>query len=154
MTIFDLSGEEQGDWFEFFTSHIEQGTGKIIYDEPEENSARFQIRSPAPFWEERRKGRKKESQFVLNPATRAMERVTWYKDLPEDQDRKEIEDAWDYTITGIEDAFWGPDDPIECTRENKLKLIRMPVFDRFLSRVLQLISETGVKQEEAAEKNL
>lgn len=153
MTVFEFDKEEQGDWFTFFTSRVEPSTGEIIYDPPEEGAAEFRIRSMQPFFEERRKGRKKESKMVLNPATRAMERVSWFEEPPEDEAQKENDDAWDYAITGIKNAFSTPGVPIECTRENKLKLIRIPVFLRFITRVFMMLSEAGIKQKEDAEKN-
>lgn len=155
MTVFDLDKEELGDWFAFFGSRIDVSTGEIVFDKPEEGAAEFRIRSTLPFWEERRKGRKKESKFVLNPTTRGMERVVWYEDLPENQAAKENDDAWDYAITGIRNAFKDDEktQPIECTRENKLKLIRMPVFVRFINRIFLIQNEAGVKQREASEKN-
>ena len=153
MTVFDFDKEEQGDWFTFFASRMEPSTGDIVYDVPEEGAAEFRIRSMQPFFEERRKGRKKESKMVVNPTTRAMERVTWWEDLPDDEAQKEADDAWDYAITGIKNAFASPGVPIECTRENKLKLIRMPIFLRFVTRVFMIINDAGVKQKEDSEKN-
>ena len=73
MTLFDMEKGDQGDWFAFFSSKFDPATGEIIYDAPEENAAEFCIRNMAEFWEERRKGRKKEHKFVVNPLTRVME---------------------------------------------------------------------------------
>lgn len=153
MTVFDFEKEELGDWFAFFNSRVDRSTGEVIFDPPEPDAAEFRIRSMGPFLEERRKGRRKEYKMVLNPSTRAMERVGWFEDLPPEEAAKENDDAWDYAITGIKYAFSAPGVPIECTRENKLKLIGMPVFLRFMMRVFQMISEMGTKQKEASEKN-
>ena len=153
MTLFNLDIEDHGDWFQFFSSKFDPATGEVVYDKPEEGAAEFRIRNMAPFWEERWRGRKKQYKMVLNPSTRAMERVGYYEDLPADETQTENDDAWDYAITGIKDAYSAPDVPIECTRENKLKLLDMPVFARFMNRVFQIISEAGVKQKEDSEKN-
>ena len=155
MTVFEFDKEEQGDWFPFFSSHVDPSTGEIVYDKPEKGAAEFRIRSMGPFWEERQKGRKIQYQWVLNTATRAMERRPFNEELNGDEAAKENEDAWDYAITGIKNAFTDLKKkvPIECTRENKLKLIRMPVFVRFITRVFMMLNEAGVKQREAAEKN-
>lgn len=153
MTLFNLDKEDLGDWFEFFSSKFDPATGEVIYDKPEEGAAEFRIRSMQPFWEERLGGRKKQHKFVQNPTTRAMERVSWYDDLPLDEQKKENDDAWDYAITGFKNAFSAPDVPLECTRENKLKLIAIPVFARFAKCVFEIISEAGVKQKEDSEKN-
>jgi hypothetical protein len=153
MTIFNLDKEEQGDWFAFFSSKIDQSTGEISYNPPEPDAAEFRVRSMASFFENRRKGRKKEYKMVLNPSTRAMERVGYFEDLPAEEATKENEDLWDYAITGIKNAFSASGEPIECTRENKLKLLEIPIFLRFMTRVFQMLTEAGIKQKASAEKN-
>lgn len=154
MTVFDLEKDDQGDWFSFFDSSYDQSTGEIVYKEPEENAAQFRIRSMGPFWEKRRDSRKKQYKMVVNPKTRQMERVGYYDDLSPEEQKKENDDAWDYAITGIIDAYDATGNPIECTRDAKLKLVEIPVFLRFISRVFQILSETGVKRDEDSEKNL
>ncbi len=149
--IFDL-GESEGEWFPFFTSRIDE-KGRIIYDEPKKNAARFRIRNVGPIVEEKQAGRKRRAEFVLNPETRAMERVTYLEDQTPDDAKRDRDDIWDYAITGIEDACWSKGVPIECTRENKLKLMALPVFDRFMSRCQQLLASSGVKAAEEARKN-
>jgi len=153
MTVFDFTKDDQGDWFSFFNSRFDRATGEIVYDKPEEGAAEFRIRLMGPFWDERRKGRKKEYKWVANTITREMERRGFIDDLPADQAQKENDDAWDYAITGIRNAFSAPGVEIKCDRGSKLKLIDMPVFLRFVSRVFQIMSEAGVKQKEASEKN-
>jgi hypothetical protein len=153
MTVFEQQ-KEQGDWFPFFGSKIDLDSGEILYDSPEEGAAEFCFRSPAPFWEERRKGRKKEYKMVLNTNSKAMERVGYYPDLPPEEERAERDDSWDYVITGMRNARWTEDGPeMECTQENKLKLLKNSAFLRYANRVLQLILETGVKVKESSEKN-
>jgi hypothetical protein len=153
MTVFEQA-KEQGDWFPFFGSKIDLSTGEIIFDPPEEGAAEFCFRSPAAFWDERRRGRTKEYKMVLNPQTRAMERVGYYPDLPPEEEQKERDDSWDFCITGMKGARWSSDGPeMECTRENKLKLLKNSAFLRYANRVLQLILETGVKVKEESTKN-
>ena len=153
MTVFDFTKDDQGDWFSFFGSRLDTATGEIVYDKPEKGAAEFRIRLMGPFFEERRKGRKKEHKMVLNTITKAMERVSWFEDLPDDEAEKENGDAWDYAITGMKNAFSAPKVEIECNRENKLKMVDMPVFLRFINRVFVILSEAGVKQKDASEKN-
>ena len=152
-TTFDTTKDEQGDWFSYFDSRVYPSIGETIYDLPKKGAAEFRIRSMAPFFDERRKGRKKEFKMVVNPSTRQMERVGYYPGLPPDEEAKENDDAWDYAITGMKNAFSAPGVKIECTRENKLALIAIPIFSRFLWRVFEIISNTGVKTQEEAEKN-
>ena len=153
MTVFDLAKDEQGDWFPYFDSHVDPSSGEIVYDDPKDGAAEFRIRSMAPFFDEKRKDRKKEYKMVLNPSTRAMERVGYYPDLPPDKAERENEDAWDYAITGIKNAFAANGKEITCTRKNKLALIEIPAFMRFILRVFEIMSVSGVKAREATEKN-
>jgi len=153
MTVFEQE-KEQGDWFPFFTSSLDLQTGEIVYNKPVEGAAEFCFRSPVPFWEERRKGKKKESKMVTNPLTRGMERVTFFPDLPYEEEMKERDDSWDFAITGMRGARWTEGGPeMECTRENKLKLLKNSMFLRYANRVLQMLTDTGIKQTEATEKN-
>ena len=153
MTVFDLEKEELGDWFPFFNSTVDPGSGEIVYDDPEEGAAEFRIRSMGSFWEERRKGKKKEYKMVCNTQSKAMERVGYYPDLPPDVESKENDDAWDYSITDWKNAFSAPKMPMEYNRENKLKMIKIPVFMRFVSRVFQIMTESGIKRKDSVEKN-
>lgn len=150
--LFDLSAA-QGERFQFFTSHIDQNTGETIYDEPS-GDAWVEIRSMAPFFEERMAKRKKIVENVYNPKTRGMERISYYPDLSPEEAKTERDDAMDYCITdfgNFKDSKTGK--VIECTRENKLLLMKVPVFDRFIARCQQLLSEAGVKQKEDEAKN-
>jgi hypothetical protein len=155
MTVFEQGEKADGDWFPFFTSKFDPQTGEIIYDSPVDGSAEFCFRSLVPFWEERQKGRQKEYKMVVNPLTRAMDRVGYYPDLSFDEAKRERDNSWDYAITGMKFARWTEDGPeMDCTRENKLKLVKNSSFLRFANRVLQLLHDTGVKKKEDAEKNL
>jgi hypothetical protein len=150
--LFDINSTE-GEWFPFFSSHIDPVTGEPIYEEPQ-TDARVQIRSIAPFIEEKMAKRKRIAEHVYNPKTRAMERVSYYPDQTPDEIRAERDDLWDYAITGIEgfkDSKTG--EIITCSRENKLKLMKVPVFDRFVARCQQLLASSGVKTKEDEEKN-
>jgi deoxyadenosine/deoxycytidine kinase len=151
--LFDLDST-QGEWFTFFTSHIDLNTGEIVYDDPI-SDARVQIRSIVPFFEERISKRKRAVEHIFNPKSKAMERLTYFEDLTYEQARVEQEDTWDYAITGIEnfkDSKTG--ELITNTRENKIKLMKNPMFDRFIARCLQIISNSGAKIKEETEKNL
>jgi hypothetical protein len=150
--FFDLDST-QGEWFPFFSSHIDPVTGEPIYEDPHPD-AKVQIRSIGPFIEERIAKRKKVAEHVYNPKTRAMERISYYPDQTLEETKAERDDLWDYAITGLEnfkDSKTG--EPITCTRENKLKLMKVPVFDRFVARCQQLLASSGVKAKEDEEKN-
>jgi len=151
--FFDLEAGQQGERFSFFSSHIDPVTGEPVYEAPSGDAAAW-IRSIAPFFEERVGKREKSVEHVYNPKTRAMERISFFKDQSLEEIRAEREDAYDYAITAIEnfrDSKTGK--IIECTRENKIALMKVPVFDRYFARCQQLIAASGVKEKEEAEKN-
>jgi len=149
--IFDLD-ENQGEWFYFFSSHID-ANGQITYDDPVKD-ARVQIRSITPFIEARMLSKKKVTEHVLNPKTRQMERLSYFPDLSPEEAIKERDDVWDYAITALENFKDGKTGQvIDCTRENKIKLIKIPIFDRFIARCLQIIDGSGMKAEDNIIKN-
>ena len=154
MTVFECDKDSQGDWFSFFNSKYDQETGEIVYDDPEEGAAEFRIRLMGPFWEERLKGRKREHKYVPNPRTRAMERVSFYPDLDPDTEAQGNDDAWEYAITGFKNAFSAPGVEMEYNRENILRLVDIPVFARFMSKVFLILDGAGIKQAEGKEENL
>lgn len=146
--------ESQGDWFDFFESHVDLDTGEIIYDDPKPDTGSICFRPTRSFMLERISKRKKDSKFVLNPRTRAMERVEFDKALTPEEVQTEQEDLIDFAITGIKKFFDMESKPIKCTRENKLALVKVPVFDRFMARCMELQLNANVKQAETSEKNL
>jgi len=150
-TMFNLD-EASGDWFDFFESQIDIKTGEVSYDDPGSENGRVCLREMRPFWQERQRNRKKKHKFVLNSATRAMERVEYYDQTPEEEGQ-ERDDAFDYAIINFEDFFDVKGKPIKCTRENKLKLIAIPVFDRFIARCFELQQNARKIQAEVTEKN-
>ncbi|MGA2462780.1 MAG: hypothetical protein ABSH06_00310 [Thermodesulfobacteriota bacterium] len=124
---------QQGRWFKFFGSHIDPNTG-----------ARVQVRNIAPFIEARLMMRKMSIREVFNPGTKALKRIYYYPDLSSEEKQKERDDAWDFAIVRFENfknAKTG--ELISCTRENKLKLMKVPVFNRFISRCLQIIMNSN-----------
>ncbi len=145
--------QTEGEWFQFFGSHIDPVSGETIYEDPV-SDGRVQIRSIMPFIEERVLKRKKSVEHVYNPKTRQMERNSFYADQTPEEIRAERDDTWDYAITGLEnfkDKKTG--ELIICTRENKLRLMKVPVFDRFIARCQQLISDADTKEKEIVRKN-
>ncbi len=151
--LFDLDNTEQGEGFKFFESRINK-KGDVEYDDPKPDAATFFIRSIGPKIEEVQKKQKRIYEFVLNPKTRSMERVGYPKDQTIEEVVKERDDIFDYAITGWDDkALDARGDKIEVTRENKIRLMAMPVFDRFVARCFEILSSAGVKLKEDLEKN-
>ena len=147
--FFELGKGTEGDWFPYFESHFDQSTGEINYDLPKEGAVEFCIRGMGPFFEDMNKGRQKEYKVVHNPITRAMERIGYYPDLPQEQEAKKMVDAWDYAIIAARKR----DEPIECSREDKTELLKRPMFMRYVQRVFQILNGEATKRFEAAEKN-
>jgi len=127
----------EGEWFPFQTSRIDPESGKIIWDEPMKDSsgnpiASMRVRLVAPFYEERVGKRGRIVEHVHNPKTRSMERVVSLKELSMEEVRQERDDAIDYAITGLKGfRDKATKKLLECTRENKLAMIKSPLVDRF-----------------------
>ena len=148
--LFDID-QSEGERFQFFTSTIDPKTGEIIYDDPV-SDAWVTLRSMQPFFEERLSQKKQLVEHVHNPVTRQMERQTYYKELTWNESKVERDDAWDYSIVALENFKDKDGNIIECTRENKLKMVKIPVFDRFISRCFQVMSESGIIKAEDEKK--
>jgi len=149
----DLDLQQEGEWFNFFSSRIDEATGEVIYDEPVKD-ARVKIRSMAPFIEQRVGIRKRQYEHVVNPKTRQMERIAYYPELSIDELKAEREDTWDYIIQdfeGFADKKTGKE--IKCTRVNKIKMMKITLFDRFVARCQQILADSGVHLEEQETKN-
>jgi hypothetical protein len=149
---FDLDGK-QGEWFTFFQSEIKED-GTISYHEPEKGAGRVSLRvADAESIESiHSQTRKKVSEFVYNPKTRQMERVTYYDQTPE-QEAKERQLLWDYAIVDWENLLDKNGKVIPVTSDNKLKLMNNPVFARFVGRCLQLITSSIDETKAVLEKN-
>jgi len=153
----DLDASE-GEWFPFQVSSIDPDTGKVIWDAPAlddkgEPIASLKIRIMAPFYEERIVKRVRIVEHVFNPKSRSMERISSFKDLTMDEIRAERDDAIDYAITDIKGfRDKSTKKPLECTKENKLALMKIPVIDRFFGRCQELLGQFSVeKRKEEAE---
>lgn len=141
--------EAEGEWFTFFGSRINE-KNEVVYDDPKPGAGRMRLRSMAPFIEALPPVKKKY-EWVLNTATRQMERQGYVEDRTAEEIKKGNDDAWDYAITGLENFFIGAGQ-IPCTKEGKTRLRKLPLFDRFLARCSQLLASSGVTAK-AAEGN-
>jgi hypothetical protein len=150
---FDLSGETRGEWFKFFRSEIREG-GDVTYLDPEEGAGRvcLRIATPEVIEEIQSQTRKKVKEFVINKLTRKMDRWEGFDQTPE-QERRERELIWDHAIQEWEGILDKDGNEIPCTLENKLKLMNIPQFARFVGRCLQLISGANAGAAEEAGKN-
>lgn len=150
---FDLSSEQQGEWFSFFRSEVKEN-GEVTYLDPEEGAGKVCLRIADPIVVEQIQAqtRKKHAEFVPNPRTRQMERVVYYDQTPQ-QEKKERELIWDHAIVDWKDILDTKGNQIPCTLENKLKLMGNPQFARFVGRCLQIITGANQQQSSVIEKN-
>ena len=150
---FDLSAETQGEWFKFFNSEVKEN-GEIAYLEPEENAGRVCLRIADPDTVEKIQSqtRKKVSEFAFNPKSRSMERVSYFEQTPA-QERKERELIWDFAIQDWQGILDQDGNEIPCTLENKLRLMNIPRFARFIGRGLQMITGANAESEAVSGKN-
>lgn len=144
----DLDVQEQGVRFQFFGSHIDPVSGDVVYEEPK-GDAWVEVRPMGPFIEQRVMDRKRKSDFVYNPKSKSMDRVTYITEPSPEELKQEREDTWDYVIVnfgGFKNKKTGEE--IECTRASKINLMKLPVFDRFIGRCQQLLAESGIQESE------
>lgn len=153
MTQFDLEKQDKGEWFTFFDSHIDD-KGNIVYDDPKSEAGRVCLRNVSPKLQELLKSRIKKAEFVLNPDTRRMERIVYFEELSIDEVKQRTDELYDYAIVAWESMFDGKGNPIECTKDNKSKLMNIPSFDRFITRCFQILGEVSNEAEEEQGKNL
>jgi len=150
---FDLSDDAKGEWFKFFRSEIKEN-GDVTYLDPEPDAGRVRIRIAGTDVIEsiREQTRKVIKEFVLNKQSRKMERVE-YEDQTPEQKKKEGELIWDHAIQGWEGILDKDGNEIPCTTENKVKLMGIPQFARFVGRCLQIITGANAGMAEDEIKN-
>jgi hypothetical protein len=144
--FFDLNVGKDGEWFPFQISRTDSSTGKVIWDDPVPN-VKVKIRSWKPFFEERLVTRKREVEHVPNTMTRHMDRNTYIPEPTIEEAMAERDDAYDYAITGFENLKDKNKQLIACTRENKIGLMKNPVFERFFVKCQETLDSAGVTKE-------
>lgn len=150
--IINLKVQKDGEWFPFFYSTLNPETMEITYSEPLENGPRMKIRDPVPFFKERTTDRKKVTEWVLNKKTRAMEKVTTETPLSAEEQLAENDDFADYVIVGVE-GFKLEGKEAECTREDKIAMMSIPMISMYVNRCITLLQESGVQEEKDEVKN-
>ena len=151
---FDLTNQgATGEWFPFFQSEVGKD-GEIVYLEPEENGTSVQIRVADSETMEKIQAetRTRKHDFVPNPKTRQMERVTYIDQTPA-QEKKERELIWDFAIQDWKGVLDTDGNEVPCTTENKLLLMNNVQFARFVGRCLQLITSSAEERKKLQEKN-
>jgi hypothetical protein len=144
--------DQTGERFQFFHSTVNPETEEIIYGDPLPD-VWVELRPTTAFFEERNKGRARKVEHILNPKTRQMERISYYPELTGEEQAKELEDAYDYAILNFVGFTDKAGNDIPCTRENKIKMMRVPVFSRFVMRCLKVIGASEAEAAKEEEKN-
>lgn len=149
----DLNQSSKGAWFPYFGSNAD-AEGAITYEAPADEKEKVFINPPlsAEALEKiHAKTRTRKSQFVYNPKTQKMDHVAYFDQTPE-QARQEFEMIF-CEIIGDFELTDANGDKIPCTPENKIKLMRVPEFARFVTRCIQLLDMTEAERKAALEKN-
>jgi len=132
MTVFDISGEAPGAWFDF------DGGGRV------------HLRSMSA---DRLKAIRKQTVKVRVEYKRIEGRAERFE---VDETNNELENAlfWDYVIQGWENFFDSKGAEIPCTAEMKLLLLdRSAKFNAFVAEKLKFLAEEEGRQQEAAAEN-
>ena len=150
----DLDDSEEGVKFLFFTSWTDPATGETQFNEPE-TEAYAVIRSMQPYFEAADKGRKKVSQMVHDPKTRAMKlSEPAYPPLSPTEEQQRMEGAWDYAIMEIgnfKNIRTGEMYP--NNRATKLKMIKKPIVIAWLNECFNRLGNAGIEIKRASEGN-
>ena len=131
MTVFDLSGEA-GKWFEL----------------PDGGRIRLKNLTADDLKEIRKKTVKKRVDFKKVEGTPGRFE---YEDVDRDLENVLF---WEKVIVDWENFFDGKEQPIPCTKENKLLLMgRSQKFIKIVTDFLKVLTEDDSEQAERAEKN-
>jgi hypothetical protein len=157
MLEFDLKDPGEGIWFPYRQSEVDpDDREKIIWkDVNEKENGKFHIRSIEPYIEERLKKESKLTryEFVLNPKTRAMERVAFTPEKSFDEKMEETQVMFVYAILDWEGVGVKGGSVLEVSDENKKRLARNPEFVRFFDDCQKKLKEQSSEYKEQSEKN-
>lgn len=133
MTIFNLNGKDSGVWFDL------------------EDGGRVQVRTM-------------DAETLRAIRTETVKRKIEYKRVEGKAERFTVEDTddeeqsalfWDHVIMAWEKFFDGHEQPIPCTRENKILLLaRSQRFAKFLGECLEKLNADELATAEADKENL
>lgn len=150
---FDLTQNSTGEWFPFFGSET-KADGTVNYLPPEKDAGKVQIRLADTETVERiqKETRSKVKEWLWHPKTHQPYRGEAWEQSPEQQ-KKEREMIWDHAIQSWEGILDKDGNAIPCTTENKVKLMSIPMFARFVGRCLELLNLSEAERKAALEKN-
>jgi len=147
--LFNLD-EGNGTWFDFQESTVD-AEGVITFLPVKEGAGSVCVRqADADFFEKlNKKTRKKDVRFIPNPArNNTLQRVedSVVLDGKDKEEREALQDHW---IVDFKDLRGADKQLIACTKENKIKLMKLGVFRRFIDECHRRISSDGgmIKEE-------
>ncbi len=146
--VINFQSLKDGVWFTFFYSKLNTDTMDIGYGEPIEGGPQAQIRNPTPFWQERARSRKTETELVFNKKARKMEKVVSEKELTPEEKKKETGDFIDFLIQDLR-GFKLDGKAIKATREDKIAAMEIPLFSMFINRCVELLQGMSATEEDA-----
>ena len=138
---------DEGVWFDYQESHFDKDKGIFVFDPPT-TDAGVRVRRIGKFIADTIAKRKQKEKIVLNTHSKRMERITYYEDESPEAVQEGIEGAWDYAITGLK-GFKNKTtgEVIECTKENKIALMKIPAFDRFIAKCFRVLGDLEEEDE-------
>lgn len=144
---------EEGTKFPFQTSRVNPETKVTTWDEPD-TEAYIVLRPMGPFYEEQLLKKKKVSEIVPNTFTRGMERISYYKESSFEEAVTERDEAYDYAIIELgnfKNSKTG--EILKSTKENKVKAMKQPAFDRFVKKCFEALENAGVSAKRESDLN-
>lgn len=150
---FDIEKVSTGAWFGFFRSDVDDD-GNVKYLDPEKDAGKVQVRviDPETLESIQGKTRIEHEEFKHNKKTRELQRVVWNTQT-ERQKKAEREAIWDHAIVSWQGMLDAKGNEIPCTLENKMKMMTIAVFARFITRCLELIGAYEVEEKKVKAKN-
>lgn len=147
---FDLD-RSAGERFQFFRS-VQDDDGEIVYSLPKEDEpcwVTLRLADPDFLAGVHAKTRTPVTVNALHTKSRAMVRIKDFDQTPE-QEKLESELIWDHAIMGWEGVLDKDGKVVECNSKNKTRMMRVPIFARFVGKCMTMI--TGAAEEVVKEQ--
>lgn len=151
MTVFNLEAVKSGTWFQFRESTVDPATKEPVFKEAVKGAGEILLRSVTPFIRKQIMSADVQTKPVVNQFTRRMEFAAVERTA--EQKQKDSDDMWDYAIVDWKGFLDGKGKPIPCTRENKLAMMDVDRFVRFVNYALGAIDQYTEAKEKEEQKN-
>ena len=147
-----------GEWFPFQTSSVNEDF-EPVFDPPQasiENGPAVCVRQADGEFFERlhKRTRRRSVEHVHNKKTRSLDRVVSFEPINDAAEQDERESLWDYCIVDFRNFKDKTGAMIECTKANKVKLMKNAMFMRFFNKCLKDLSSSSGAVLKAETENL